>query len=198
MFVPNMYFEEVILTLSIAEAMAVREAVLSQSPDHTEARQAAFKAACSIYDLLILVLSRWREFGVLSESLERALKFSFDEPYPWWQFALCLVNVGGNKSLRAIRAMEEICRLQPTRPLPCLLAARVCLEQLGLWKDGLEWADKAIQKAEAQDDDYYDECVCVRARAHAMKVRITSPCVPETYSENFLYQVNFMGHLGTY
>ncbi|CAG0915330.1 unnamed protein product [Notodromas monacha] len=170
MFVPNDYFEEVILTLSIAEAMAVREAVLSQSPDHTDARQAAFKTAFSVYDLLIMVMSRWREFGVLSEFLERAMKFSFDEPYPWWQFALCLVNVGGSKTLRSVRAMEEVVRMQPNRPLPYLLVGRICLEQLGLHLDGLEWTNKAIERIENdEDDEYYEECLCLRSRAYTLR-----------------------------
>lgn len=56
-----------ILLLLISEAMAVRDAVLSQSPEFKEARIRAFENATAIYDLLTVVVVRWSQVELLHE-----------------------------------------------------------------------------------------------------------------------------------
>lgn len=51
----------------INEAMAVRDAVLSISPEFKEARDRAFKNATAVYDLLTVVVVRWSQVELLHE-----------------------------------------------------------------------------------------------------------------------------------
>lgn len=67
MFIPRNEYEETILLLLISEAMAVREAVLSQSPEFKEARIHAFENATAIYDLLTVLVVRWSQVELLYE-----------------------------------------------------------------------------------------------------------------------------------
>lgn len=56
------------MTITIySEAMAVREAVLSQSPEFANARTHAYNNATAVYDLLCITLARRKQFGVLLE-----------------------------------------------------------------------------------------------------------------------------------
>lgn len=50
-----------------SEAMAVREAVLSQSPEFKNARVHAFDNATAVYDLLCISLARRKQFKILIE-----------------------------------------------------------------------------------------------------------------------------------
>lgn len=47
--------------------MAVRDAVLSQSPEFMQARIHAFENASAIYDLLTIATVRWGQIGLLQE-----------------------------------------------------------------------------------------------------------------------------------
>lgn len=67
MFVARNEYEETILLLLISEAMAVRDAVLSQSPEFKEARIHAFENATAVYDLLTAVVVRWSQVDLLYE-----------------------------------------------------------------------------------------------------------------------------------
>jgi hypothetical protein len=50
-----------------SEAMAARDAVLSQSPEFKEARIRAYDNATAIYDLLTITLIRWGHADLLHE-----------------------------------------------------------------------------------------------------------------------------------
>lgn len=50
-----------------SEAMATRNAVLSQSPEFKEARIRAFRLATAIYDLLTFALVLWGQYNMLYE-----------------------------------------------------------------------------------------------------------------------------------
>ena len=67
LFVPKNEYEEMILLLLISEAMAVRDTVLSQSPEFKEARVRAFENATAVYDLLTVVVVRWSQVELLHE-----------------------------------------------------------------------------------------------------------------------------------
>lgn len=56
-----------LLRLHYSEAMAARNAVLSQSSEFKEARVRALTNAIAVYDLLTVVLVRWRQFTLLQE-----------------------------------------------------------------------------------------------------------------------------------
>lgn len=143
-FVPRNLAEETILLLLISEALAVRDAVLSQSPEFRAARTHALGNATAVYDLLTLASMRWGQVGLLHESFEKALKFSFGEQHIWRQYALSLVSLGRNE--QAVKALKESSKLTPQEPIPCLMSSRICYESLNQIQEGLNWAQQALSK----------------------------------------------------
>nr|XP_045622804.1 tetratricopeptide repeat protein 7B-like [Procambarus clarkii] len=139
-----------------SEAMAVREAVLSQSPEFKNARVHAYDNATAVYDLLCISLARRKQFKILIEVFERAMKFSHEEGHVWQQFGLALAC--GRKDIRALLVMQEVHRLLPAEPHYCLLAARICFQQLGKIEEGLEWVDKALKSSEERNSVLAARC----------------------------------------
>lgn len=143
-FMPKNLAEETILLLLIAEALAVRDVVLSQSPEFRAARTHSLDNATAVYDLLTLASIRWGQVGLLHESFEKALKFSFGEQHIWRQYALCLVVLARNE--QAVKALKESSKLTPHDTIPCLMSSRICYESLNCIQEGLDWAHKALNK----------------------------------------------------
>ncbi|XP_018399048.1 PREDICTED: tetratricopeptide repeat protein 7B isoform X3 [Cyphomyrmex costatus] len=166
MFVPRNEYEESILLLLISEAMAVRDAVLSQSPEFKEARIHAFENATAIYDLLTVVVVRWSQVELLHESFERAMKFSHEEVHIWTQYALCLISMG--RYMHAYRVLKVVARLSPQKVMPCLLAARLCYEQLNMINEGIEWSQKALQREMASSQGMQSRCHLYIGIGHSM------------------------------
>ncbi|XP_011309918.1 tetratricopeptide repeat protein 7B [Fopius arisanus] len=156
MFVPRNENEEIILLLLISEAMAVRETVLSQSPEFKEARLRAFENATAVYDLMTVVVVRWSQVELLYESFERAMKFSHEEVHVWTQYALCLIQLG--KYTHAYSVLQIVAKLSPQKVMPCLLAARLCYEQINRIKDGIEWSQKALQREISNPQGLQSRC----------------------------------------
>lgn len=143
-FIPRNLPEETILLLLIAESLAVKDAVLSQSPEFSKERMHANGNASAVYDLLSLALVRWGEVNLLYESLEKALKFSFQEAHIWTQYSLSLVALG--RHAHAFRAFEETSKLIPNDCLSHLLAARQCYEHLDTILAGIDCANAALKR----------------------------------------------------
>lgn len=143
-FMPKNLAEETILLLLISEALTVRDAVLSQSPEFRVARTHALGNATAVYDLLTLASMRWGQVGLLHESFEKALKFSFGEQHIWRQYALCLMSLGRNE--QAVKALKESSKLTPKDTIPCLMSSRICFENLNQIQDGLHWAQQALSE----------------------------------------------------
>ncbi|XP_076251037.1 tetratricopeptide repeat domain 7 [Rhynchophorus ferrugineus] len=143
-FIPRCDCEEVILILLVAESMAVRNAVLSQSPEFKEARLSAYQDATMVYDLLTIATVRWGQISLLQESLERSMKFSFEEPHLWKQHALASMSIGNYG--HALSVLKEVIRLEPLNGSNYLLAARICFEHLNLAEDGVEFCLQAREK----------------------------------------------------
>lgn len=137
-FIPKNEFEETILVLLVAESMAVRNAVLSQSPEFKEVRLNAYQDAVAVYDLLTIATVRWGQISLLEESLERAMKFSFEEPHLWKQYALSLLSNGKYKHSLAV--LKEVIRLDYNNSSNYLLAAKICYEHLNLPVDGTNFS----------------------------------------------------------
>lgn len=55
------------MVLLVAESMAVRHAVLSQSPEFKDIRQSAGLDATTVYDLLTIATVRWGQVALLQE-----------------------------------------------------------------------------------------------------------------------------------
>ncbi|XP_045460527.1 tetratricopeptide repeat protein 7B [Harmonia axyridis] len=143
-FIPKNECEEVILLLSVAESMAVKNAVLSQSPEFKEARLSAYVEATRVYDLLTIATVRWGQIALLQESLERSMKFSFEELYIWKQNALSLISLG--KYSLGLGVLKEVIRLDPKSIDNYLLAAKICYQYLNIPQEGLKHARDAILK----------------------------------------------------
>ncbi|KAM7408180.1 hypothetical protein PAMA_002054 [Pampus argenteus] len=127
-FCPQDVVEEAVLLLLITESMASGEAVVSRLPDQSEARQASLQDATSVYDLLTIGMARRGQYAMLSECLERAMKFSFSEFHLWHQLGLSLMAAG--KDVGAVSVFKECARMRPEDPSLPLLAAKVCIGHL--------------------------------------------------------------------
>lgn len=65
---------------------------------------------------------------MMSQCLERAMKFAFEEFHLWYQLALSLMAAG--KSARAVKVLKECIRLKPDEPTIPLLAVKLCIGPL--------------------------------------------------------------------
>lgn len=148
LFTPSNLPEETIVLLLIAESLAARDAVLSQSTEFRLVRSHALGNAAAVYDLLTVATVRWGQCALMHESFEKALKFSFGEQHIWRQYAFSLAARG--KHAEAIRALKESSKLVPHDAIQCLMSARICYEHLGLVKEGLEWSQHALSKDTAR------------------------------------------------
>nr|XP_007968911.1 tetratricopeptide repeat protein 7A isoform X2 [Chlorocebus sabaeus] len=94
LYCPKDNIEEALLLLLISESMATRDVVLSRVPEQEEDRAVSLQNAAAIYDLLSITLGRRGQYVMLSECLERAMKFAFGEFHLWYQVALSMVACG--------------------------------------------------------------------------------------------------------
>ncbi|XP_029049892.1 tetratricopeptide repeat protein 7B isoform X2 [Osmia bicornis bicornis] len=179
MFIPRNEYEETILLLLISEAMAVRDAVLSQSPEFKEARIHAFENATAVYDLLTVVVVRWSQVDLLYESFERAMKFSHEEAHVWTQCALCLISMG--RYMHAYRVLRVVARLTPQKVMPCLLIARLCYEQLNMVREGIEWSQKALQRETKNSQGMQSRCHLYIGIGHSILATNTIVKMDKTY-----------------
>ncbi|XP_005992762.2 tetratricopeptide repeat protein 7B isoform X2 [Latimeria chalumnae] len=137
-FCPQENTEEALLLLLISESMANRDAVLSRIPEHNSDRIISLQSTSIVYDLLTIALGRRGQYEMLSECLERAMKFAFEEFHLWYQFALSLMAAG--KSAHAVKVLKECIRLKPDDPTVPLLAAKLCLGPLHWLEEGERFA----------------------------------------------------------
>ncbi|KAH6924627.1 hypothetical protein HPB50_020860 [Hyalomma asiaticum] len=173
LFMPKTEYEEILLLLFISEAMAVRNAVLDRSPEFQDARVHSYNNVVAVYDLLVFVLARMGQFQTLCESFERAMKFSFEEYHVWMQFSLSLLSSG--KHLRATLMLKECSRLQPHNSFPCLLAAKVCLENLGNIEQGVEFAEEALNREKRNPQSLLAQCHLVLGVGYALMAEQRRP-----------------------
>ncbi|XP_026211503.1 tetratricopeptide repeat protein 7A [Anabas testudineus] len=140
-YCPQDVVEEAVLLLLITESMTSSEAVISRLPDQAEARHASLQDATSVYDLLTIGMARRGQYAMLSECLERAMKFSFNEFHLWHQLGLSLMAAG--KGVGAVSVFKECARMRPEDPSLPLLAAKVCIGQLH-WFDEAEALSQTV------------------------------------------------------
>ncbi|NXI94834.1 TTC7A protein, partial [Psophia crepitans] len=145
-YCPQDNVEEALLLLLISESMANRDAVISRAPDQQDDRAVSLRDASAVYDLLSITLGRRGQYVMLSECLERAMKFAFDEFHLWYQLALSMVACG--KSAYAVSVLKECAKLRPTDPTVPLLAAKVCIGSLHWLEEGEHFAKMVIDLGE--------------------------------------------------
>ncbi|KAF1376029.1 hypothetical protein PFLUV_G00226320 [Perca fluviatilis] len=149
-FCPQDVVEEAVLLLLITESMASGEAVISRLPDQAEVRQASLQDATSVYDLLTIGMARRGQYGMLSECLERAMKFSFNEFHLWHQLGLSLMAAG--KGIGAVSVFKECARMKPEDPSLPLLAAKVCIGQLHWFEEAEALSQSVVSMGEEAEE----------------------------------------------
>ncbi|KAK9541941.1 hypothetical protein VZT92_001952 [Zoarces viviparus] len=145
-FCPQDVVEEAVLLLLITESMASGEAVISRVPEQAEARKASLQDATSVYDLLTIGMARRGQYGMLSECLERAMKFSYNEFHLWHQLGLSLMAAG--KGVGAVSVFKECARMRPEDPSLPLLAAKVCIGQLHWFEEAEALSQSVVSMGE--------------------------------------------------
>lgn len=143
-FLPKNQHEETLLLLLISEALANRDAVLSQSPEFRVARTHAMGNAAAVHDLLTLATVRWGQMAFLHDTFEKALKFAFNEQHVWKQYSLSLISLA--RYAHAYSALKESSKLSPGDTVQLLLSAKLCYEHLGLIHEGLRLSNEALRK----------------------------------------------------
>ncbi|XP_041866240.1 tetratricopeptide repeat protein 7A [Melanotaenia boesemani] len=145
-FCPQDVVEEAVLLLLITESMASGEAVISRLPDQAEAREASLQDAASVYDLLTIGMARRGQYAMMSECLERAMKFSFNEFHLWHQLGLSLMAAG--KGVGAVSVFKECARMRPEDPSLPLLAAKICIGELYWFKEAEALSQSVVSMGE--------------------------------------------------
>uniref|UniRef100_A0A8B9X0D6 Tetratricopeptide repeat protein 7A n=1 Tax=Bos mutus grunniens TaxID=30521 RepID=A0A8B9X0D6_BOSMU len=148
LYCPKDNIEEALLLLLISESMATRDVVLSRAPEQEEDRAVSLQNAAAIYDLLSITLGRRGQYVMLSECLERAMKFAFGEFHLWYQVALSMVACG--KSSYAVSLLRECVKLRPSDPTVPLMAAKVCIGSLHWLEEAERFAMMVIHLEEAE------------------------------------------------
>ncbi|XP_054533803.1 tetratricopeptide repeat protein 7A isoform X3 [Pan troglodytes] len=143
LYCPKDNIEEALLLLLISESMATRDVVLSRVPEQEEDRTVSLQNAAAIYDLLSITLGRRGQYVMLSECLERAMKFAFGEFHLWYQVALSMVACG--KSAYAVSLLRECVKLRPSDPTVPLMAAKVCIGSLHWISSAMEQLQEALK-----------------------------------------------------
>ena len=149
-FTPKNRYEEVVLALMLSEYIARKDAVLSQDPKFASERKRAYEAVSVTYDLIALSLGRFGQHKLLSDVLDRSMKFSFKQGHTWEQFSLALACDG--KSYRALLVFQELASQLDDKDIDVgifLSMARICYERLALFSTGLELAQRTLQSQAA-------------------------------------------------
>ncbi|XP_055972954.1 tetratricopeptide repeat protein 7A [Sorex fumeus] len=146
LYCPKDNVEEALLLLLLSESMATRDVVLSRAPEQAEGRAMSLQNAAAIYDLLSITLGRRGQYAMLSECLERAMKFAFGEFHLWYQVALSMVACG--KSAYAVSLLRECMKLHPSDPTVPLMAAKVCIRSLHWLEEAEHFASVVIDLGE--------------------------------------------------
>ncbi|XP_077468782.1 tetratricopeptide repeat protein 7A isoform X2 [Stigmatopora argus] len=145
-FCPQDVVEEAVLLLLVTESMASGDAVISRLPDQAEARQATLRDSVSVYDMLSIGMVRRGQYTMLSECLERAMKFSFNEFHLWYQLGLSLMASG--KAVGAVSVFKECARMKPDDPLLPLMAAKICIGQLHWFSEAESLSQSVVSMGE--------------------------------------------------
>ncbi|XP_036922429.1 tetratricopeptide repeat protein 7A isoform X1 [Sturnira hondurensis] len=146
LYCPKDNIEEALLLLLISESMATRDVVLSRVPEQEQDRAVSLQNASAIYDLLSITLGRRGQYVMLSECLERAMKFACGEFHLWYQVALSMVACG--KWAYAVSLLRECVRLRPSDPTVPLMAAKVCIGSLHWLEEAERFATMVIDLGE--------------------------------------------------
>ncbi|KAM4771844.1 tetratricopeptide repeat protein 7A [Rhinophrynus dorsalis] len=184
LYCPQDNIEEALLLLLISESMANRDAVISRAPDQQEDRAVSLKNASAVYDLLTITMGRRGQYAMLSECLERAMKFAFGEFHLWYQLALSMISCG--KFAYAVSVLKECAKLCPTDPTIPLLAAKVCIGQLHWLEEGERLAKLVTEMGEAAGDSLAKGFLALGLVYSLQATDATQKCIQDDLSKKAL------------
>ncbi|XP_028395895.1 tetratricopeptide repeat protein 7B-like [Dendronephthya gigantea] len=145
-FVPHNLTEDVILLLLLKEALVLHNATSSIAPENSEARKSTMIEGNHIYNLLTIGLSRYAQFPLLVECLERAMKLAFEEFNLWFQFGLALASA--RKYSMAVLVLKQCHQLRPDDPMVLLHSAKLCINNLHQFDEGIKMAREIVEMTE--------------------------------------------------
>ena len=166
-FVPTNKQEEIVLLLMLCEVMASKHVPLNQNPEYDAHRANTLQGAISVFHLMNLALARYGYYRTLCEMFERSLRYAPKEEHIWSQFALVLACDG--RYLRSVVILKEVAEMNEKDASPCLLGARLCYEKLNLLAEGIEWAEKALEREEDYPQDLKARCHLYIGIGHYLK-----------------------------
>lgn len=106
------------------------------------------------------------------QSLERSLKFSFEDHHIWKQYALSLYASGEYN--RGLLVLKEVVRLEPTVAIHSLLAARICYEHMNLPEEGTSYSLKAMKAEKMNSTGALGKCVLYVGIGYHLQANMTS------------------------
>jgi thioredoxin-like negative regulator of GroEL len=106
-------------------------------PDALAAREESHLQAMTVYDLLILALSRQEHYSPLPEIFDKAMKFSYENNHIWRQFSLALIAAG--KHDHALSVLRQCHTMAEADSTILFDAAKLCINHLHM-----VWMDKPI------------------------------------------------------
>ncbi|CAL8143136.1 unnamed protein product [Orchesella dallaii] len=166
-FNPVNPWEDIFLILLLAEIMVVREGVLNQTPEFVEARKLANLNASSIFDLLAMAAARWNQYTLINESLEKALKFSFEECHIWTQYGLTF-HASGVNNRRSCQTLTEAAKLSKRPTSLLLLAAQENYSRLRV-NEGLDLVELAKTKEQGGSQRLMSKVLLYEGIGHFLK-----------------------------
>jgi len=166
-FVPTNKQEEIVLLLMLCEVMASKHVPLNQNPEYDTHRANTLQGAISVFHLMNLALARYGYYKTLCEMFERSLRYAPKEEHIWSQFAMALACDG--RHLRSVVVLKEVAEMNEKDASPCLLAARLCYEKLNLLAEGIDWAEKALEREEDYPQDLKPRCHLYIGIGHYLK-----------------------------
>ncbi|KAK0416703.1 hypothetical protein QR680_012640 [Steinernema hermaphroditum] len=169
-FSPVSRIEEILLLLLISEVLSTRDVILSRSDDLQSCRRDSIQDATMVHNLLTMVLSSLRQYQLLANIYERAMKFANQDRYIWFQFGMSLMCQG--RWLRASRILHQCVTLEREDENECvehMLLAKMEIEQLGQYDKAIEHADKAIKLC--SQNWLKGRCMLLHAVAFSLKAQ---------------------------
>lgn len=128
------------------------------------------------------------------------MKFSFEELHVWRQLALSLVAAGRYKD--ALGVFKEVIRLDTKQSINCLLAARLCYENLDLPAEGTNFSLEAKTKELANPSGLLGRCYLYIGIGYQLQSRMSflvkdkqvlNACALENFNR-FVYFIQFFNY----
>lgn len=99
------------------------------------------------------------------------MKFSFEEPHLWKQHALSLLCIG--RYTHALSVLKEVIRLEPHSTINCLLAAKLCYEQLNTPFEGTEFSQEALKRETSHSTGILGRCYLYVGIGYHLQANVT-------------------------